>query len=180
MDYKNKFKLKFNLLPYRFYFDLTNNVIIDTIYRVDVKPCPFFDSNCIIQNNKFISCEKYPLNTCIDLGFLSLLGFNRYYFDLDEECSFIKNNKNFVHSLRNHKLKRVFPREFQANLRDQDIWKEIDKEIRFYKKKMNLNIIIDYKLKKQNSKKFQIYLNSWDHVDPEEYKKYLEIKVQKI
>ncbi|NHI92784.1 MAG: hypothetical protein EAX96_09815 [Candidatus Lokiarchaeota archaeon] len=171
--YKGKIDSDFELESFRFYFDLTNKKIIDIIYRINTKPCPFFDSSCMIQSQKFISCQKYPINTFIDLGFLSLLGFNKLYFDIDKECSFIKKTNNFIKNLKNQKLEKLFPTEYDANLKDYEIWKNIDKKIKYYKINFNFNILIDFKLKKRKISDYRTYLKNWDHLNFDEYEVWL-------
>lgn len=166
---KKKNKLEFELLPFRYYLDLTNKIIITIIYRVDLKPCPFFKSKCIIQSEKFISCKKYPLNTCIDLGFFSLIGFNRYYFDLDKNCTFIKNDKNFASSLKNNKIEKVFDKEFKANIKDQDIWSKYNKKLKKLKKLKNFEIIVDFKARKKDPEKHIQYQKAWKNLNFDEY-----------
>ncbi|MFX1420651.1 MAG: hypothetical protein ACFE9N_17270, partial [Promethearchaeota archaeon] len=52
---KSKTNIRANLIPFRFYIDKTNKIIIDLIYRIDSKPCPFLKNNlCEIETEKFI------------------------------------------------------------------------------------------------------------------------------
>jgi len=168
-EYKNKYNLDFELIPFRYYFDLTNKIIIVLIYRVNLKPCPFFTSKCVIQSEKFISCKKYPINTCIDLGFFSLIGFNRYYFDLDKNCTFIKNNEKFASTLKNNKIEKIFNIEFKANLKDQEIWSKYNKKLKKLKKLKNFEITIDFKARKKYPIKHLDYLKDWKYLDFNSY-----------
>ena len=175
---KSKFKLNFKLNTFRFYLDLTNKIVIDIIFRLDIKPCPFFADSCIIQSDKFLSCHKYPINTYIDLGFLSLLGFNKLYFDIDKECTFIKNNTNFLEFLSTQKLEDIFRTEYAANLKDHKIWTDIFKKIKFIKKDKNYNILIDYKVKKRIPAEYVIFLKTWKHLKFDDYINWIVLRTE--
>ena len=175
-ELKTKYELKFNLISFRSYFDLTNKIIIDVIYRLDVKPCPFFADSCRIQSEKFLSCQKYPINTYIDLGFLSLLGFNKLYFDIDKECTFIKTNSKFLEYLNSQKLEDIFTTEYIANLKDHKTWVEIFKKIKEIKKIQNYKILIDYKVRKKKPIEYNIFLKSWKHMNFNEYMNWISLR----
>ena len=175
-ELKARFELNFKLEPFRFFFDLTNKIIINVIFRVNVKPCPFFANSCMIQSEKFISCQKYPINTYIDLGFFSLLGFKKLYFDIDNECTFIKSSENFWIFLKSQKLENVFPTEYEANLKDYKTWSDIHKKIKYYKKFKDLDIIIDYKFKKKKPNLYKRYLETWKHLNFNEYIEWIKLR----
>ncbi|MHA1301010.1 MAG: YkgJ family cysteine cluster protein [Candidatus Helarchaeota archaeon] len=167
---KNKTTQEFQLIPFRFYVDKTNKIIIDIIYRSNLKPCPFLKENlCGIENNKFISCKKFPIATWIDLGFLSKLGTKRLHFELDNHCSFLKNNEIFYNSIKKLKLEDVFKREINANYEDHEIWTKIHSKIRKLKKKKKFEIIIDYKYRKRNSQLLKSIINKWEHKPTDVY-----------
>ncbi len=161
---KNKTNKDINLIPFRYYVDKINEIIIDVIYRIDSKPCPFLKNNlCGIQNEKFISCKKFPIATWIDLGFFSKLGFNRLYFELDNHCSFLIKNKNYLNSIKKLKLEDIFKEEVYANLEDHKIWTLINSKIKKIVKEKKLDIIIDYKLRKKDSNYVNKILKKWSH-----------------
>ncbi|MFX1451789.1 MAG: hypothetical protein ACFFCM_13150, partial [Promethearchaeota archaeon] len=150
--------------PFRFYIDKTNKIIIDLIYRIDSKPCPFLRNNlCEIETEKFISCKKFPIATWIDMGFFSKLGFNRLYYELDSRCTFLKKNRAFSNSINKFKLKEIFKEEIVANLEDHRLWTLINSKIRKIVKEKKIDIIIDYKLRKKDPEYLRTVLNEWIH-----------------
>ncbi|NVM04226.1 MAG: hypothetical protein HWN67_17985 [Candidatus Helarchaeota archaeon] len=161
---KNKTNREINLVPFRYYIDKTNKIIINVIYRIDSKPCPLLKNNlCGIQTEKFISCKKFPIATWIDLGFFSKFGFNRLYFDLDNHCTFLNKNKAYLNSIKKFKLEDIFKEEVYANLKDHKLWTLINSKIKKIVKEERLDIIIDYKLRKKDPNYVNKILSKWSH-----------------
>ena len=158
---KSKANKPFQLIPFRYYIDLTNRLIINVIYRADTKPCPFLNNNlCNIEEEKFLSCRKFPIATWLDLGFLSILGINRLHFELDENCSFLKERK----VADNFNLKKNFSQEIEATYQDYKIWTSISSTLTKIKKEKEFNVIIDYKIRRKYKKRLSIILDKWENI----------------
>ncbi|MHA1650963.1 MAG: hypothetical protein ACTSYB_12280, partial [Candidatus Helarchaeota archaeon] len=57
------------------------------------RPCPFLSTEnfCLINENKFIACRKYPIQSWIDLGkVFAKLGLTHEYYEIDLNCTSIK------------------------------------------------------------------------------------------
>ncbi|MHC1591333.1 MAG: YkgJ family cysteine cluster protein [Candidatus Helarchaeales archaeon] len=164
--------LQLELVPFRFDFDLTNEVIIVLIYRFSKKPCIFLKNNeCTIQEEKFIACRKYPIASWLDMGFLSLLGFNKIYYDLDTTCSFFQADNQDAVEWKNWSLEKIFPDEVKATLEDRRLWLNMEKALKDVAKKRKYEIITDVRLKKRIPESHEIFLKNWVCLSHEEYMK---------
>ncbi|MHA1269608.1 MAG: YkgJ family cysteine cluster protein [Candidatus Helarchaeota archaeon] len=158
-----KKKIQLNIEPIRFRIDFKNKVILDLIYRVTKRPCPFFNHNqCTIHENRFVACRKYPFSNWTkspDL-FVKFLKFPEYFYDIDIKCSFIKKFYN-----NNEKIiqKKMFNDELDGLEKDIEIYGTIEKKL---DELNSLNIIElkkETKFKHQYPEKYNKILNNWKH-----------------
>ncbi|NVM56281.1 MAG: YkgJ family cysteine cluster protein [Candidatus Helarchaeota archaeon] len=173
--YAKNFEIKLQFEPLRKILEEKHQKIIIFIYRLIQRPCPFFsDSRCLIQEKKFIACRKYPISNWIDLGkVFRFLGFNNEFYDVDDNCTFIKNHDVFKIALRNLPLSSILTKEYEAILEDKKIWLDLNHQFTLLKKEHKIKVINEQKLKKSNLEMYQEILNSWEQISAIEFLKHV-------
>jgi len=164
-----KHNISLNLEPIRYKIDFKNKIIIDLIYRVTVRPCPFFKNNkCIIHENRFIACRKYPFSNWLktpDL-FVKLLKFPKYFHEIDENCTFIK--KFYGNNSKNISIK-IFDAEYNALLNDIKTYESIEKRLKFLSMTNKIELKKEIKFKNENPELYKFILENWEHIPFENY-----------
>ena len=164
--YAAKYNRTLKLEPLRRIIDEKNQKIIVLIYRVKERPCPFFlDHQCMIHKDKFVACRKYPISNWIDLGkVFTFLGLNSEFYEVDENCSFIKTHTLFKEAMKTNKLSDLLPNEFKATLEDKRIWLDLFHQLKLLEKENKIQPLKETKLKKANPKALEEILRTWEAI----------------
>lgn len=171
--YAKKLQFKLPVEPLRTIIEAKSQKIIVLIYRVTTRPCPFFlDNKCLIQDEKFIACKKYPISNWVDLGnIFRKFGFKSEFYDVDENCSFIRTHSLFLSLIKSQSLKSLFPREFFATQADKTMWFDLDSKFRSLHKKQKIKILNENRLKRTNPGMLDTVIHTWQHISADDFLK---------
>lgn len=174
----HKLNIKLQTEPLRTILDEKSQKIIALIYRVTERPCPFYSNRkCLIQTQKFIACHKYPISQWIDLGkVFSFLGLKNEFYDIDDNCTYIKTHPKFKSFLRTLPLSSILPNEYQAVLEDKKIWITLQTQFTALRRTEKISTINEKKLQRDSPAKYQKILDSWEQVSADDFLNQLEIR----
>jgi len=143
--------------------DFKNKVILDLIYKLKIRPCPFYIENkCLIHDKRFIACKKYPYAnwTKTPKLFVKLMKFPEYFYELDTKCSFISKFYPSKRNIPDH----IFPLEYKALKMDMTVFQKIEDKLN----ELNDNSIIELKkeikFKESFPEQYKNIQNNWEHI----------------
>jgi Fe-S-cluster containining protein len=100
-------ELDIRLEPDIAYYDEMNNRLIIVTYALEIAKdgCPFHKSECMIYEERPITCRAYPLSIVRTEDTTSII--------LKPECTFVENNRSKLSNLDYFSLGDVFSEEFR-------------------------------------------------------------------
>ena len=151
-----KLNLEFKVIEDLVFPDVKNEKILVLTYRILMDEsrncCPFFQENfgCLIQNDKPLSCQAFPLS------FKRVDAFN-FQIDIDNKCTFVNKYHNFLKDSNLNDLKEIFPEEFANAEKFFQVNKNLQLKITELEYLKKIEIPRKISLEEYNN-----YLNNWD------------------
>ncbi len=161
--------IELNLTPLKIRIDFKNKVILDIIYRATQRPCPFFVNNeCIIHEERFIACRKYPFSNWTKSPelFVKFLKFPEYFFEIDIKCTAMQQYYKEKNKLPDESF---FKEEFTAFKKDMEIYDKIEQRLKELNESNVIELRKENKFKSKNPEKYHEIINNWKHIKFDNY-----------
>ncbi|MBD3229592.1 MAG: hypothetical protein GF329_15535 [Candidatus Lokiarchaeota archaeon] len=155
--------INLEIQPLRFRIDFKNEIILDLIYKVKTKPCPFYiNGTCEIHENRFIACRKYPFAnwTRSPKLFVKLFKFPEFFHEIDEKCTFIQR-KIIKRGISINQID--FKEDFVYFKKDMEIFLRIERLLEDLNKSNKIQLKKENKFKRNSPQKYEQIIITWEH-----------------
>ena len=138
--------------------DILNRKIIVLTYRFILENsgyCSFHDPQvgCIIQENKPLSCQAYPLA-------LKIIDAFNLEISIDPYCNWVIKNYDELKNANLNTIKKIFPEEFEKAMNFLKKNKRLQLKIKKLELENKIKIVREISLDEFNK-----YLKEWDRIE---------------